>query len=369
MRGRGPIFDSGYIDSNYCYGYSCLIMNGYMDLFASPLSISHFLELFRPLASTHVLRGRVEAVVREADGATTLVLRPGRGWAVHRAGQFVNVGIEVDGRILTRAYSLSSDPERDDGLVTITVKAQRGGRVSNAVAKLEPGDYVRLGQPQGEFVLPNPLPARILFVTGGSGITPVASMVRSLDRARATADVVHVHFAKTAAATILGCELRRHALASPRYRLEIVETARGGRHLDEALLASLVPDHHERVAFACGPEPLLEAAERILGPELRTERFRAKFSALPNDVGAARVRFGRSKKEVDAMPTRPLLEVAEGAGVQAPHGCRMGICHSCDVTLLSGCVRDLRNGTRTSEPGARIQTCVCAADGHAEIDL
>lgn len=312
---------------------------------------------------------RIEAVVREAGEATTLVLRPGRGWRRHRAGQFVKVGVEIGGRILTRTYSISSSPLRDDGCFTITVKALAGGRVSNRIAELQVGEDVRIGLPQGDFILPSPLPDRLLFVTGGSGVTPVASMLRWMSELRSMPSVTHLHFARTREEAIFGRELAWLSLGRPSYALHVIETRRGGRRLDIDRLRETSPDFASRETWACGPEGLLDTVSSLVPSErLHVERFRAKFKPI-SDQGTARVRFGRSKKEVDAMSSRPLLEIAERAGIDAPHGCRIGICHSCDAALVSGCVRDLRTGERIAEPGTRIQPCVCAAVDAVEIDL
>ena len=321
------------------------------------------------IATSRPRTARIEAVVREAGDATTLVLRPDRAWKTHRAGQFVKIGVEVGGRILTRTYSISSSPLRNDGCFTITVKAQPEGRVSSRIPTLRAGDLVRIGEAQGDFVLPSPLPERVLFLTGGSGVTPVASMLRWMADLREMPDVVHVHFARTRDDVIFGRELAWLSLGRSRYAWRVIETRRGGRHLDEGLLREVCSDFEKRETWACGPEGLLEEASSLVAADkLHVERFRAKFSPI-SDLGSARVRFGRSKKEVDAMSTRPLLEVAERAGIDAPHGCRIGICHSCDAALVSGRVRDLRTGETIDEPGTRIQPCVCAAVGAAEIDL
>ena len=104
-------------------------------------------------------------------------------------------------------------------------------------------------------------------------------------------------------------------------------------------------------------------------PGVRVERFRAKLAPAAPDACGGRVRFGRSQRELDGDGATPLLQLAERAGLNPPHGCRIGICHSCDATMRSGAVRDLRTGRRIDEPGARIQPCVCAAAGDVEIDL
>jgi ferredoxin len=102
---------------------------------------------------------------------------------------------------------------------------------------------------------------------------------------------------------------------------------------------------------------------------VHVERFVAPRATLPANAAGGKVRLRMSGVEVDADGATPLLHVAERAGVNAPHGCRMGVCHTCDATMVSGCVRDLRTGERIDEPGARIQPCVCAAAGDVEIEL
>jgi ferredoxin-NADP reductase len=349
-------------------------------LAATPLAPSHYLELVSPLRGASGLRARIESVENETAEARTLVLRPGRGWRKHRAGQFVRVGADIDGRIVTRTYSIASSPERADGRIAITVKIVPGGKMSRYLGDdAERGDYLTLSPPQGDFVLPHPLPARVLFLTAGSGVTPVASMVRTFVAQRAMPDAIHVHYARRADDAIFGAELAGIAAEHPSYRFLLLTTregrgARAGHRLDRARLDSLVPDWASRLAWACGPEGFLggiEAAFSQMGcsERLTVERFRARIAPLDPNASGGRVRFGLSRAEVDAQPHTPLLEVAERAGVVAAHGCRMGICHTCDATLVSGCVRDLRTGARVDEPGARIQVCVCAAAGDVEIAL
>ena len=97
-----------------------------VDLFATPLTASHYIELVNPLWTTHRLQARVEDVRDETRDSRTLVLRPGRNWRRHRAGQHIRVGLSVEGRRYTRTYSLSSSPDRPDGNITITVKILAG---------------------------------------------------------------------------------------------------------------------------------------------------------------------------------------------------------------------------------------------------
>src|SRR3569833_1489223 len=243
-------------------------------LAATPLLPAHYAELLSPLANANKARGA--AVRDEAPGVKTFVLRPGRGWGGHRAGQHLRVGIAIDGRVVTRTYSISSAPERRGGCIDITVKAQ--GKVSNALHAVEVGAFVTIAPATGGFrLLPmleleaagedgakeDVAARRLLFVTGGSGITPIAAMLRSLAARNAMPDVVHVHYARTAEDVIFGEELRCLAVDHPSYRLIEIHTARDPRRFDEDGLAARVPDWRTREAWACGPQSLLVAIESV----------------------------------------------------------------------------------------------------------
>ncbi len=210
--------------------------------FTSPLAPDDYLELINPLWSTRELRGRVEHVRRETPDTVTVTIKPGWEWPGHRAGQYVRLGLEVDGIHHWRAYSLTSDPSRADGRITITPKLVPGGKVSPFLCtRLRPGTIVRLGGVEGTFTLPDPPASRLLLISAGSGITPIASMVRALlgasadqgagarpaDRGQSLApagggplDIVHIHSTRDPAAFAFGPELR--ALAARRDG--------GGRH-------------------------------------------------------------------------------------------------------------------------------------------
>lgn len=328
-------------------------------LVATPLAPSHYIALVSPLSATHARQARVESVHAETADVCTLTLRTGRGWVAHRAGQHVRLQLAVDGRLTTRMYSISS-PATGEGRIAITVKAQ--GRVSRALHDLAPGAYLAIGLPEGDFVLPDD-PAHLLFVTGGVGITPIASMVRTLAARNALRDVVHIHYARTRADEIFGRELR--ALGYP---LTIVHTQDDPRRLSTERLDELVPDWRTRQTFACGPAGMLATLETICEGRLYIERFAAALAATPANDSGGRVHFLSSRTEARSDGRTPLLRVAEDAGINAPHGCRMGICHSCDATLVAGCVRDLRTGD-LARTGARVQICVCAAAGDVELDL
>lgn len=337
------------------------------ELAATPLVPADYLDLLDPLRSGAALRGRIVAVTPETADAVTLTVEAGRGWAGHVPGQYVRIGVDVDGVRQWRAYSVTSAP--GGRRFTLTVKAMPGGVVSNhLVHHATVGTVVQLDQACGEFVIPSPRSTRALFVTAGSGITPVMGMLRSHD----LTDVVLVHSAPQAADVVFGSELRALAAAG-RIRLVERHTDTDGM-IDVAELTELVPDLLERSAWACGPTGLLDALDGYyddLGiPErLTTERFRP--SVLVTGVGGP-VTFSRSGTVVEADGATPLLDAGEAAGVLMPSGCRMGICFGCVVPLREGAVRDLRTGDLTTAAvgdDVLVQTCVSAAAGACDLDL
>jgi ferredoxin-NADP reductase len=340
----------------------------------TPLLPDDYLELVNPLWSTQELRGRIERVVPETPDAVTLLIRPGHEWRGHEPGQYLRIGIVVDGVHHWRAYSLTTDPVRPDGLIGITPKRVDAGVVSPyLVDRAHPGDIVRLGGVEGTFVLPRPAPRKLLFLSAGSGITPIMSMLRSLDRGDELVNAVHVHSARSADRVIFGAQLadldRRH----DGYRLHLQLTGADGR-VAPADLDRLCPDWRVRRTFASGPRELLDALSDHWRAEgdpslLAMERFQPMTGA-PVDAGqGGRIAFTRSGIETASDGATPILVAGEEAGAELPSGCRMGICHTCIGRLCSGEVRDLRTGEVHGSEGEMVRTCVNAPEGPVEIAL
>ncbi|MFG2109658.1 ferredoxin reductase [Micromonospora chersina] len=337
----------------------------------TPLLPGDYLDLVAPLRAGAPLRGRIVAVRPETRDAATVVIQPGRGWQGHRPGQYVRLGVDVDGVRQWRAYSVTSAPGAADGRITVTVKAIPDGKVSNyLVRRVRPGTIVQLDQAQGDFVVPAETPGRVLFLTAGSGITPVMGMLRAGLHQRA--DVVLVHSAPARDDVIFGRELRALAEAGALRLVERHTDTDGLLGVDE--LAGLVPDHLDRQTWACGPVGMLDAIEGYweangLVDRLHTERFRPTVIS-PGEGGT--VTFTGAGVTVEADGATPILDAGEQAGVLMPSGCRMGICFGCVVPLREGAVRDLRNGDLTTAvpgDGVLVQTCVSAAAGTCDIEL
>lgn len=344
--------------------------------FTSPLLPDDYLELINPLWSTRELRGRIEELTREAGNATTVLIRPGHAWPGHEPGQYLRIGFDVDGVRHWRAYSLTSDPGRPDGLISITPKLVEEGVVTPYVNReLKPGAIVSLSDIEGQFVLPAPRPERILFISAGSGITPIMAMLRCLEREDELDDVVHLHSAPTADGVIFGEQLRELDSRNEGLRLHEQHTREGDGRIAPGDLDRLCSDWRERETFLCGPAEMLDAFEsRWQEEELTVRLHLERFQPIIGGDGAGEgeggpIKFIRSDAEAESDGSQPILVAGEEAGLELPFGCRMGICHTCVGKLCSGRLRDMRSGEVHGEEGQVVRTCVNAPEGPVEIEL
>ena len=301
----------------------------------APLLPDDYLKLANPLWSARELRGRVVEVRRETEDSATLVIKPGWGFTFdYRPGQYIGIGLLVEGRWRWRSYSLTSSPtagaagsatsRRGSRTIAITVKAMPEGFLStHLVGGVAPGTIVRLAAPQGNFVMPDPAPASVLFLTAGSGITPVMSMLRTLARRDQIGDIVHVHSAPTDADVMFAAELAELGRSHDGYRLTVRTTRAQGR-LDLQRLDAEVSDWRDRQTWACGPEGMLNEAQKLwaaagLADQLHLERFAASRAGVHGTGGT--VTFERSGRSVVADAATSLMDAGEQAGV--PHAFRL----------------------------------------------
>lgn len=330
-----------------------------------------------PLRSLREIRARVLEVLEETSDTKTFLLRPNGAWSGHRAGQHTLVEVEIDGARVRRCYSISSVP--GDELVSITVKRTPGGRVSTWLhEQVRVGHILRLGAPAGDFVLPAPPPDKLLLLSGGSGITPVMSMVRDLAARDAIFDVVFIHYARSRDDVIFHEELTE--LAARHRGLSLLlcldDDASTPVGFDEAHFAELVSDFAERSTFLCGPGPLMERAERLwesVGASERLERehFTPALSPVPPGTSPKEVQVCLTHSERDLVleGEGSLLERLERAGERPAHGCRIGICHTCKCRKQSGTVQNAVTGEVSSEPDQEIQLCISVPCSDLELGL
>jgi stearoyl-CoA 9-desaturase NADPH oxidoreductase len=338
-----------------------------LDLLTGPHGVDRYTELVAPTWTLGEARAKVIDVRRTTPRSVTLTLAPNATFKSNhtvKAGQYVNLTVEIDGRRHTRCYS----PANAEGSANLelTIGHHDGGLVSNHLyERARRGMVVGLAGVGGDFVLPDRRPQRILFVSGGSGITPVMAMLRTLIAENHQGDIAFVHYARTAAEACYRDELA----ATPRVRVLHGYTRSGTGDLvgrfDAAHLAAAMPSPD--AVFVCGPTALLEAVREHCD-NVFTESFVPPVFEAPANPSGGRITFADSSVDV-VDDGRSLLEQAESAGLTPQNGCRMGICHTCTRRKTAGTVRNLVTGAVSTQPDEDVQICVSVPVGDVNLSL
>lgn len=312
-------------------------------------------------------------VVPVTHDMVTLVLEPTRpGGVAFLPGQYLTLAADVDGVPVERCYTISSPPTRPH-LLTITVKRVPGGGLSPYLHdRLRPGDRLTVRGPLGEFgVATWPAPSYLLL-SGGSGITPTLSTLRTVADLAEPVDVVVVHHARTPADLV--CRAEVEALAAAHGSVRVVWVCEddaapasglpswaGPRgRVDATQLAALVPDLTDREVLTCGPPGYMAAVRAALAEigadpdRCHEESFVLGSTGAPTvgldegpstpgrpttaATGGATIRFARSGLDVRCPPGVSVLEAAAAAGLTLPSSCTEGLCGTCTSTLVSGSV-------------------------------
>ena len=297
----------------------------------------------------------------------------------YRPGQFLTLRLPVGGRHLPRCYSMSSTPGLDARL-RVTVKRVTGGRGSNWLCdRIKPGDSLELLAPAGVFT-PKALDGDFLLCAGGSGITPVFSILRAV-LAKGQGRVRLFYANRDEASVIFRDALNALAAAHPR-RLQVIhwlDSVQGTPSV--AQLAAFGRDLPDAQAFICGPGPFMDAmATALVQAGLAEERIHVeRFLSLPDeedgaapaaDLEAGPPAVERAELEVlldgvthtiDCGGNETLLDAALRAGLPAPHSCRAGLCASCMCQVQEGEVHLRHNEVLDAKDLARSWTLSCQA--------
>jgi ferredoxin-NADP reductase len=348
-----------------------------VDLLLGPHGVDRYLELLSPRLTIADARAEVIRVRRQTSRSVTLTLRANAAWRGFQAGQYVPAGVEIDGVRRTRTYSPAGS-HHDGRRLELTVTEHPSGLVSGHLLRaIRPGAIVHLGQAQGTFTLPQPPPDQIILISGGSGITPVLSMLRTLVDEDHRGEIAFVHFARTEADWLYRPEVEALAARHPGVRIAYhVTRGDGAARLDAAGLAPLLDgaDAGSALAAVCGPPTLIDAAGAVwakLGgdPERMLAETFTPPRALVSGAGATgTVRFLRSDRTAP-IAGGTLLEQAEAAGLTPDFGCRMGICHTCTCRKAAGAVRNLLTGEVCDEENDDIQLCISVPAGDVALEL
>jgi ferredoxin-NADP reductase len=334
-----------------------------VDLLTGPHGVDRYTELVAPTWTQGDARAKVIAVRRQTPRSVTVTLEPNRAFTGFRAGQHINLTVEINGRRRTRPYS----PASAEGAphIELTIGRHDGGLVSTYLYDhARPGMVVGLNSVGGDFVLPAVRPKSILFVSGGSGITPVMSMLRTLRAEGFDGAIAFIHYARSAEEACYRDEL--DALPNVHVLHGYTRSTEGadldGRFgADHLAVAMPEPD----AVYVCGPPQLVHAVREHCA-NVSSESFVPPIFTVSAEASGGTVAFADSGVEV-TDDGRPLLEQAEAAGLNPESGCRMGICHSCTRRKTRGAVKNLITGAVSSADEEDVQICVSVPVG--DVDL
>jgi glycine betaine catabolism B len=321
----------------------------------------------------------------------------------YEPGQFITLQLQIDGCAVSRCYTISTPPTRPH-MLGITVKRQPGGLVSNWLHDtMVPGHRIAADGPLGVFTPVRHPSNRYLFLSGGSGITPLMSMTRTLFDLGSNADVVFVHSARTPADIIFRRELDAMASLVPSLRVVHVCERDAPREpwgglrgfLSVEMLRLLTPDLADRTVFCCGPAPYMAAVRRILGDvgfdmqnyheesfsfeELTMKEFAGAGTADPQqdheppDAGSATrtysVEFVRSGRTFTCADDEFVLDAAYAAGLTPPSSCGQGMCGTCKTTMLSGTVDMQHMGGIRPREIANNKVLICCSKPLSDLTI
>jgi stearoyl-CoA 9-desaturase NADPH oxidoreductase len=354
-----------------------LLHSSLLEALAYPHGVDRYVELVRPLLMKDAVRAEVTAVRHQTPKSTTITLRPNSNWRGLSAGQFVSLSVEIDGVRETRPYSPASSQYAAGGALELTVSTHPEGKVSRYLRDhAEPGMIVGLSQAEGEFVLPDVPPERVLLISGGSGITPVLAMLRTLCDEGFAGEIGFLNYARSLGLALYGAELDQ--LEERHEHLRVARGFTRGRGLQPAgrfrreHLGAVISDHRSAATFVCGPPALIDSVRAMWARDGLAEPAIETFTrpALSFDADAAEgiVSFAVSGREA-ANSGLPLLEQAEDAGLTPEHGCRMGICNTCSCRKTAGTVRNVLTGDISTSPDEQIRICVSVPVGDVALSL
>jgi 3-ketosteroid 9alpha-monooxygenase subunit B len=325
----------------------------------------------------------VQVIPAAANAVTLRLAQPGttRAPAPYRPGQFITLAFSAGGETLYRSYSLCGDG-RNDAPWEITVKRQHGGRISNYLNDAaQPGMPLSAGAPQGGFTLPADLasaPGGLVFVAGGSGITPIYGMLRALaalPAARRPRVTLHYAYRSPSEAIyarqLIALDPRRTWLTQYHY------ASAAGHRIQPAHVAMSAGPHATRAQwYVCGPEGLrrevVAAAAQAGVPAAHThvEVFASPPQRAAIGKGtAARIRLADSGKTLDARPGESLLETLERYGYKPEFSCRAGACGTCALRKLSGKTRGDEGGPLTGHERSSGYVLACVAQPVGDVTL
>ncbi|MBE0363430.1 hypothetical protein PULV_a0868 [Pseudoalteromonas ulvae UL12] len=335
------------------------------------------IQQFKPEWRDGYYRAKVVKIIHLGANCISLELKPERRWPSHTAGQHVLLTAQINGRLMSRPFSISSSEGQanHENRIRLTIKtSENGAFTGQLLAFLGQGDFVNISAPQGDFrVLPNKTP--LFLVAAGSGITPFMAMLHSVyERQTGAVRPIHLLYFAKPNQHLFTDELATLSSQQPSFSLKLLARSQGDS-LSNVLKGCVSTDQ----VMICGPadfkhqvdneldqlnhNPLYRQAEFYQPPLIQTEN--------ENDSPrlAITVNYAGKQQQLHTDNNSALLNTLEQQGIQANFGCRIGVCHQCQCVKKSGVVKNIKTGQLSQNGQQLIQLCISQAVTPLELEL
>ena len=367
-------------------------LRGFADIAMDPNVVNFWASKFNPLWSLDQPMARIVGREEAASNSVTLILKPNRHVVIPQAGQHMSVASEINGVRVARSYSTSLVPDQP-GLLAITVKQVKGGRLSNWLClQAREGDVLYLGQPFGDFQWPA-LQQPVLLLAAGSGITPMISLLRQYARQAAkgglfpSKQTVQLHYwVRRREEACFIEELLALPKIQPNFSLYLYVTQHGHTQQPqsqsyersgriEASQFAQQEDLKNSHVLACGPAGFVGSAQQILQAQVASFQAEA-FSPpqIPADAEATKcntvqITLQQQNRILTVPVGQSILAALEAEGINHPSGCRMGLCNTCACHKVSGSTQHLISGESQHDEHPALRVCVSRASSDLVLDI
>lgn len=336
-------------------------------------ALDFWLQQLNPALSVSRSLARLVGRSAVAHDTVQLTFAPNRAFRGARPGQHINLTAEVDGRRVTRCYSVTSLPQRGRRFDLVVKRLTHGRMSSFLTQRLRIGDALEVGPAFGEMHSEAADPTPRLLLAGGVGITPLLAQIRESAVAGFAASTTLLYWAKRRADLCFAAELEALQRQFPNFsvRFLLTQSEQPQPRISHSLLLAQLPDLASRSVFACGPGGFVREAELAVASHalrFQSESFEP-LRAAAEEGGEVMVRLAKRGIELPVQRGSTLLEALAGQGISLRSGCRMGICNTCACTSLAGRTRDLRSQAISSGEPASVRLCVSAAVTDLTLDL
>lgn len=335
------------------------------------------LESWMPEKSLLFTKAKVEAIKKEREDVISLTLSPDKKWKGFVPGQFIQITIEIKGVLYHRIFSISSALKdfQETGQIRLSIQKQHLGKVTTSIFDdLKVGDYLNISEAMGEFTLQKATKSQLLMIAGGVGITPILSMLKSVEDS--SLSILVLYYATSSRPHLFEEELLEIGRQNENISIHKINSDEVG-FFSSKHLENFCPDFKNRDLFLCGPEAMDRHVRKVLAENsfntsnIYSDSFSAQKSFNPDskEIKQVNITLEKSKKEITVANDKSILELLENNGQQPKYGCRMGICNQCSCKKVSGVVFNQHDKQVSGTGEEYIKICSTIPMGDIKIEL